>query len=60
MFRRIGFVALMWLVTAAALAEEPTLQLATFQADVTPPISDGPCVGFMPKVVSVEHPLETC
>ena len=47
-----------WLVAAAALGAEPVLQLATFRADVTPSIGDGPCVGFMPKVESVEHPLE--
>ena len=34
------------------------LSLANFRVDVTPPIGDGPCVGCMPKVGSVEHPLE--
>lgn len=34
------------------------LSLACFRADVTPPIGDGPCVGCMPKVDSIEHPLE--
>ncbi|QDT32576.1 hypothetical protein [Thalassoglobus polymorphus] len=34
------------------------LQLATFHVDVTPPIGDGPCVGFMQKIESIEHPLE--
>jgi hypothetical protein len=34
------------------------LQLATFCVDVTPPIGDGPCVGCMPKVTSIEHPLK--
>ncbi len=47
-----------WLATSAVMAEEPLLQLATFRADVTPPIGDGPCVGFMPKIASIEHPLE--
>ena len=47
-----------WLMATVALGEEPVLQLATFRADVTPPIGDGPCVGFMPKVESVEHRLE--
>ena len=42
----------------AASAAEPTLRLATFRVDVTPPIGDGPCVGCMPKVTSIEHPLE--
>ena len=59
MAQRILLLAVMWLMTAAAaFAAEPVLQLATFRADVTPPIGDGPCVGFMPKVASVEHPLE--
>ena len=34
------------------------LTLASFRLDVTPPIGDGPCVGCMPKVSSIEHPLE--
>lgn len=46
------------LVTEASAAAEPPLMLATFRADVTPPIGDGPCVGCMPKVLSIEHPLE--
>ena len=59
MAQRILLLAVMWLMTAAAtFAAEPVLQLATFRADVTPPIGDGPCVGFMPKVDSIEHPLE--
>ena len=29
-----------------------------FRVDVTPPIGDGPCVGAMPTVTSIEHPLE--
>ena len=40
------------------LAAEPVLQLSTFKADVTPVIGDGPCVGAMLKVESIEHPLE--
>jgi len=34
------------------------VRLASFRVDVTPPIGDGPCVGCMPKVSRVEHPLE--
>ncbi len=34
------------------------IKLATFQADVTPPLGNAGCVGFMPKIESVEHPLE--
>ena len=34
------------------------LTLSNFRVDVTPPIGDGPCVGCMPKVSSIEHPLE--
>ncbi len=33
------------------------LRIATFVADVTPAEGEGPCVGFMPRVESVEHPL---
>ncbi len=59
MAQRIVLVTATWLMVAAVtFAAEPVLQLATFRADVTPPIGDGPCVGFMPKVDSVEHPLE--
>jgi hypothetical protein len=39
-------------------AAEVPLRLSTFRVDVTPPIGDGPCVGCMPKVASIEHPLE--
>ena len=56
---RMAWMIMTWLMTAAAaFAAEPGLQLAMFRAEVTPPIGDGPCVGFMPKVESVEHPLE--
>lgn len=41
-----------------ASAAESRLQTATFRADVTPTIGDGPCVGCMLKVASIEHPLE--
>ena len=58
MTQRIVLVITTWLMAAAALGAEPVLQLATFRADVTPPIGEGPCVGFMPKIASVEHPLE--
>ena len=46
------------LAGATVTASEPVLQLAIFRADVTPSLGDGPCVGAMPKVTSVEHPLE--
>ena len=47
----------------AGLAHQATLhaaelELATFRIDVTPQIGNGPCVGCMPKVSSIEHPLE--
>ncbi len=58
MAQRIVLMFATWLITAAALGAEPVLQVATFRADVTPPIGDGPCVGFMPKIASIEHPLE--
>lgn len=60
MAQRLVLVMATWLIATTALGAEPVLQLATFRADVTPPIGDGPCVGFMPKVNSVEHPLEVC
>ncbi len=43
---------------AGVAAAEPPLKLATFRVDVTPPIGDGPCVGCMPKVSSIEHTLK--
>ena len=55
---RIVLVIATWLAATATFAAEPVLQLATFRVDVTPPIGDGLCVGFMPKIESVEHPLE--
>ena len=59
MAQRFVLVMATWLMaTAVTFAAEPVLQLATFRADVTPSIGDGPCVGFMPKVDSIEHPLE--
>ncbi len=58
MTHRIFLTFATWLTATAAFAAEPRLVLATFRADVTPPIGNGPCVGFMPKVESVEHPLE--
>lgn len=58
-FSRLQFGQLIWLLTISlAGAAEPPLQLATFQVDVTPPIGDGPCVGCMPDVKRIEHPLE--
>ena len=45
-------------IATSASAAETVLHLSTFRVDVTPPIGDGPCVGCMPKVASIEHPLE--
>ena len=56
--RSVFVIAVLFGATSAAWAAEPKLQLATFRVDVTPPIGDGPCVGCMPKVASIEHPLE--
>ena len=44
-------------LTFAADAES-TIQVATFRADLTPPLGEGACIGFMPTVASLEHPLE--
>lgn len=46
------------MVAAEGWAVGAELRLANFRVDVTPPIGDGPCVGCMPKVSSIEHPLE--
>lgn len=46
------------LVAADGWAAGAELKLANFRVDVTPPIGDGPCVGCMPKVSNIEHPLE--
>jgi len=54
---RLGLFVLV-LSSSVALAAESSLQVATFRVDVTPPIGNGPCVGCMPKVTSIEHPLE--
>ncbi|MFN0051009.1 MAG: hypothetical protein ACKV0T_02400 [Planctomycetales bacterium] len=34
------------------------LALGTFRIDVTPPVGEGPCVGCMPRIDRIEHPLE--
>jgi len=56
-----------WLLSAFAVlnAGEPgdargaeALHVAPFKVDVTPAVGEGPCVGFMPKVERIEHPLE--
>jgi hypothetical protein len=49
---------LLLLTLLAVPAPQPPLRLAPFRVDVTPPLGDGPCVGCMPFVSSVEHPLE--
>lgn len=51
-----------WLVILTTASDSRAIgaevRLASFRVDVTPPIGDGPCVGCMPKVSSIEHPLE--
>ena len=37
---------------------EPLLELAVIHADLTPEPGDAACVGFMPKISTIEHPLE--
>jgi hypothetical protein len=49
---------LITMVAAEGWAAGAELRLANFRVDVTPPIGDGPCVGCMPRVASIEHPLE--
>jgi hypothetical protein len=40
-----------------ASAAEPTLQIASFQADITPPLGSPLCYGYVPPVRSVTDPL---
>lgn len=54
----IGCLLALGIVNSAAAAGEPLLQIATIHADVTPRPGDVACVGFMPKISSIEHPLE--
>ena len=58
MSRRVVLVVAVLCWASGAAADDSVLQVATFRADMTPPIGEGPCVGFMPKVESIEHPLE--
>ncbi|MEE3371516.1 MAG: hypothetical protein VX346_19445 [Planctomycetota bacterium] len=37
--------------------DNPQMQLAVFNAEITPPLGDGVGVGFMRETLSVEHPL---
>lgn len=46
------------IVSAQSFGAEPVLQLTTFLADVTPSPGDGPCVGAMRTVDTIEHPLQ--
>ena len=54
----VGCLLLISIAAADCRAIGADLTLANFRVDVTPPIGDGPCVGCMPKVSSIEHPLE--
>lgn len=62
--RRWCLVRGMWLGLLLGLALAPgllrgaTLDMATFRVEVTPPIGEGPCLGYMPRVEWIEHPLE--
>lgn len=63
LFRRpISLGALLLAVVGGALrpgdAPAAELELATFSADLTPPLGEGGCLGFMPRIDSIEHPLE--
>ena len=58
-WRQIFRCLLLLLFTISdALAADLQLSLANFRVDVTPPVGNGPCVGCMPQVSSIEHPLE--
>jgi hypothetical protein len=54
----ISCLLLLLATTPTTHAADLRLSLGHFRVDVTPPIGDGPCVGCMPKVDSIEHPLE--
>ena len=54
----VSCLLLILIAAADCRAIGADLTLANFRVDVTPPIGDGPCVGCMPKVSSIEHPLE--
>lgn len=58
MVRYFGLIIVVLGWASWTAADESILQVATFRADMTPPIGEGPCVGFVPKVESIEHPLE--
>lgn len=55
---RISIAILLATLATIRASQAAELSLATFRVDVTPPIGDGPCVGCMPKVARIEHPLE--
>lgn len=42
---------------APALAASPSLRLATFEADVTPPIGSPLCISLVPNATQIESPL---
>jgi hypothetical protein len=56
--RTIWVWGLLFVALCAAPVDASPLRLSTFRVDVTPPLGDGPCVGCMPHITSVEHPLE--
>lgn len=58
LLRLLGLILIAGANLGVVRAEETRLWITTFRVDVTPDIGDGPCVGCMPKVESIEHPLE--
>lgn len=56
--RTIWVWGVLFVALCAAPAKASPLRMSAFRVDVTPPLGDGPCVGCMPNITSVEHPLE--
>lgn len=54
---RVCFAAMI-AVGSLCQAAEPRLELALIHADMTPQPGDAACIGFLPRIETVEHPLE--
>lgn len=57
-FRFAFAVGLIWFMGGERAARGAELFAAPFSVDITPPTGDFACVGFMPLVKTIEHPLE--
>jgi hypothetical protein len=53
-----SFVALAWTSSSAIRPiDGAELSIGLFSVDITPPVGEGACLGFMPSVHEIEHPL---